>query len=102
MNVSEIGKNSEALVARVPSVSFSFGSVQHAILPMVASQGTLDWGYPPNRRFMIQYGVTNVPALVIVKPDGTHHTRQGRMTPAQVISFVRGAKASSRPGPPGG
>ncbi len=54
----------------------------------------LDWGYPPNRRLMIRYGVTNVPAIVIVNPDGTHHARQGRMTAAQVISFVRTAKAS--------
>ncbi|MCH8879882.1 MAG: thioredoxin family protein [Planctomycetes bacterium] len=56
----------------------------------------LDWGYAPNRRFMTQYGVTNVPALVIVNPDGTHHARQGRMTAAQVISFVRTAKVSRR------
>jgi len=62
----------------------------------------LDWGYPPNRRFMIQYGVTNVPAIVIVNPNGTHHARQGRMTAAQVISFVRSAKASGRQSPSGG
>ncbi len=62
----------------------------------------LDWGYPPNRRLMTQYGVTNVPAIVIVNPDGTHHARQGRMTAAQVISFVRTAKASSQRGPSGG
>ena len=61
----------------------------------------LDWGYPPNRRLMTRYGVTNVPAIVIVNPDGTHHARQGRMTAAQVISFVRTAKASRRQGPSG-
>ncbi len=61
----------------------------------------LDWYYPPNRRLMARYGVTNVPGIVIVNPDGTHHARQGRMTAPQVISFVRGAKASARPSPPG-
>ncbi len=62
----------------------------------------LDWGYPPNRQLMSQYGVTDVPAIVIVNPDGTHHARQGRMTAAQVISFVRSAKASGQQAPPDG
>lgn len=61
----------------------------------------LDWGYPPNRRLMARYGVTNVPGVVIVNPDGTQHARQGRLTAPQIISFVRGAKSSSRPTPSG-
>lgn len=61
----------------------------------------LDWGYPPNRRLMARYGVTNVPGIVIVNPDGTYHARQGRMTAAQVISFARGAIASARNAPTG-
>ena len=49
----------------------------------------LDWGYPPNRRLMARYGITNVPGILIVNPDGTQHARQGRMTAPQIISFVR-------------
>ena len=36
----------------------------------------LDWGYPPNRRLMVRYGVTNVPGVVIVNPDGMQHAQQ--------------------------
>ena len=61
----------------------------------------LDWGYPPNRRLMVRYGVTNVPGIVIVNPDGTYHARQGRMTAAQIISFARGAIAQGRNAPTG-
>ncbi len=61
----------------------------------------LDWGYPPNRRLVARYGVTNVPAVVIVNPDGTHHARQGRMTPAELISFARSAKSTTRATPSG-
>lgn len=53
----------------------------------------LDWGYPPNRQLMQQYGVTHVPAVVIVQPDGRYLVREGRLSAAELVGFVRQAGA---------
>ena len=54
----------------------------------------LDWGYPPNRDLMARYGINDVPAVVMVNPNGTYHAYKGRMTAAQLISFVRRSRTT--------
>ncbi len=49
----------------------------------------LDWGHAPNRTLMESFGVTNVPAFVIINPDGTYRTLRGMVTAEQLIGFSR-------------
>jgi len=55
----------------------------------------LDHDYAPNRAFVRRFGVTTVPALILVHRDGTYHSHSGAMTPDQIIRFVT---ASQGPG----
>lgn len=61
----------------------------------------LDWGHPPNRRFMARFGITDVPGFLLIAPDGTHHARQGRLNAEQMVSFIREARRTAgQPAPP--
>ena len=50
---------------------------------------TLVTEYNPNRRFMAQYGVLEAPAITIIHPDGTYHSRSGPVTLKQLGEFIR-------------
>ena len=52
----------------------------------------LDLAYLPNRTHVRKYGVTEVPALILVHRDGTYHARTGAMTAEQIIRFVSSAQ----------
>ncbi len=67
------------------------GMFEHTVNAM------LDWGHAPNRRFMARYGITNVPGVLVIYPDGRYLAHQGRMTGAQLAAFVRQAKSASDP-----
>lgn len=54
---------------------------------------TLVTEYDPNRRFMAQYGCNDAPAMVIIHPDGTYHSRPGPLDDMQQLrAFVESAK----------
>ncbi len=55
----------------------------------------LDWSNPRNRDLMEPYGVDRVPAFLIIRPDGTFHTRIGPQTAEDLESLVQ---AAQRPG----
>lgn len=55
----------------------------------------LDWRDPENRKTMTAFSVDRVPALVILRQDGTFHARTGRMTIDQITGLI---KAGNRPG----
>jgi hypothetical protein len=56
----------------------------------------LDWDYMPNRPFVARYGVTKVPALIIVHQDGTYHAREGLLSVDQIIQFANSARPPGR------
>jgi hypothetical protein len=47
--------------------------------------------FPPNRKFVAQYGVEYPPALIVIHPDGTYHSREGLMSVEQLKSFLTSA-----------
>ncbi|UCG17653.1 MAG: hypothetical protein JSV19_06415 [Phycisphaerales bacterium] len=51
----------------------------------------MDWGAPENREVMARYGVSRVPALVIIRPDGTYHARIGQQEIAGLYRLVQDA-----------
>jgi len=55
----------------------------------------LDLDYAPNRAFVRRFGVTTVPAIILVHRDGTYHSHTGAMSADQIIRFVT---ASQGPG----
>jgi hypothetical protein len=55
----------------------------------------LDWAYPPNREYVAQLGIANVPGIILIRSDGTYHAQEGRMTVGQLLSFIRRAKATA-------
>ena len=56
----------------------------------------LDMDYLPNRTHLQRYGVTEVPAVVLVHRDGTYHAHSGPMTAVEIVRFVTGAKPPGR------
>jgi hypothetical protein len=62
-------------------------------------QCLLDWDYVPNRAFVAQYGVSKVPAMIIVRPDGTYHTLVGLPTVDQIVRFSAAAGSPGRAAP---
>jgi hypothetical protein len=56
----------------------------------------LDMDYSPNRRHVRKYGVTRVPAIILVHRDGTYHTHTGPMTADQIVRFATSARSSGR------
>ena len=48
--------------------------------------------FPPNRRYVAQYGVLQPPGLVLIHPDGTYHAHNGPMTPQQIGEFLAQAQ----------
>lgn len=53
---------------------------------------TLVTEYNPNRRFVAQYGIQEAPAVVIVHPDGTYHSRPGIVDFEQFREFITQSK----------
>lgn len=51
----------------------------------------LDWSSPANRARMAYYEVTLVPGFVALRPDGQFESRQGPLTPDELIAFVHRA-----------
>jgi hypothetical protein len=47
--------------------------------------------YNPDRRYVAQYGVTSAPALIVIHPDGTYHSRMGSGTAEEVMEFLENA-----------
>jgi hypothetical protein len=43
--------------------------------------------FPPDRKFVSQYGVTQAPALVIIHPDGTYHRHASGASLEEVVAF---------------
>jgi len=56
----------------------------------------LDTAYLPNRTHVREYGVTGVPALILVHRDGTYHDHTGPMTAEQIVRWVSSAKAPGK------
>ncbi len=56
----------------------------------------LDMDYQPNQRHVRAYGVTEVPAVILVHRDGTYHAHAGPMTADQIVRFVSSAKTPGR------
>lgn len=54
----------------------------------------LDMDYLPNRIHVRKYGVTQVPALVLVHRNGTYHAHTGPMSADQIVRFVSQARRS--------
>jgi hypothetical protein len=52
----------------------------------------LDRDYSPNRTHVRRYGVTNVPAMILLHRDGTYHAHTGPMTAEQIVRFVTASK----------
>ena len=52
----------------------------------------LSRSYEPDRRYVAQYGVDRVPAVILVHRDGTYHARTGPMTPDEIKAFLASAK----------
>ena len=48
--------------------------------------------FPPNRRYVAQYGIRQPPGLVLIHPDGTYHAHNGPMTLEQITDFLARAK----------
>jgi len=53
---------------------------------------TLVTEYNPNRRFMAQYNVIEAPAMTIIHPDGTYHSRSGPAGLAEIREFIQTSK----------
>ncbi len=62
-------------------------------------QCLLDWDYIPNRGFVAPYGVNKVPAMIMVRPDGTYHTLVGLPTVDQIVRFAANAGSPGRAAP---
>ncbi|MFQ5491761.1 MAG: hypothetical protein ACE5GE_13665 [Phycisphaerae bacterium] len=54
----------------------------------------LDMDYLPNRIHVRQYGVTQVPSIILVHRDGTYHAHTGPMSADQMVRFVNSARRS--------
>lgn len=52
----------------------------------------LDRDYLPNRTHVRRYGVSDVPAVILVHRDGTYHAHPGPMTAEQIVRFVTASK----------
>jgi len=48
----------------------------------------LDDTFVANRGFVSRYGVSTVPAMIIVRRDGTHHVRVGLPTVEEIVRFA--------------
>jgi len=48
--------------------------------------------YPPNRKYLAQFGVVAPPALVVVHTDGTYHARTEDLSPAGIAQFLTAAQ----------
>ena len=59
----------------------------------------LDWDYVPNRAHVAKYGVSKVPAMIVVRPDGTYHPLVGLPTVDQIVQFAVRAKSPGRYAP---
>ncbi|MFH0983838.1 MAG: hypothetical protein V2A79_20175 [Planctomycetota bacterium] len=73
-----------------PRVRSQFSEMVHCLL---------DWDYIPNRGFAAQYGVSKVPSMIIVRPDGTYHTLIGLPTVDQIVRFAASAHSPGRAAP---
>jgi hypothetical protein len=67
--------------------------VQHQLSDMVCC--ILDEAFRPNREFVGRYGIQNYPAMLVVRTDGSHQTRQGALRADEIASFL----AEARGGP---
>jgi len=56
----------------------------------------LDRDYLPNRTHVRRYGITDLPAMILLHRDGTYHAHQGPMTADQIVRFVTSSKAPGR------
>jgi hypothetical protein len=61
----------------------------------------LDWAIRKNRELVKAYGVDRVPAFVIVRPDGTYHTRVGSVDTVDLVNLLREAERPGRTLTPG-
>ena len=59
----------------------------------------LDWDYVPNRTHLARYGVSKVPSMIIVRPDGTYHKLVGLATAEQIIRFAVNSRTPGRTAP---
>ena len=56
----------------------------------------LDRDYLPNRGHVRRYGVSDVPAMILVHRDGTYHAHRGPMTAEQIVRFVSASKTGGK------
>ncbi len=56
----------------------------------------LDMDYLPNRSHVRRYGITDVPAVILIDRDGTYHAHSGPMTADQLIRFA--VRSANTPG----
>jgi hypothetical protein len=56
----------------------------------------LDWAIRGNRELVKAYGVDRVPAFIIVRPDGTYHTRVGSVGTVDLVNLFREAERAGR------
>lgn len=62
----------------------------------------LDWAIRDNRSLVSRYGVDRVPAFIIVRPDGTYHSRVGGASLVDLVNLIREAERPGRTPTPGG
>ncbi|HEY3244180.1 MAG TPA: hypothetical protein VGM03_12610 [Phycisphaerae bacterium] len=53
--------------------------------------------FPPNRKFVAQYGVEYPPALIVIHPDGTYHSREGLLSVEEIRTFLASASGPGQP-----
>ncbi|MCP4590920.1 MAG: hypothetical protein GY842_09250 [bacterium] len=78
-----------------PRVQRLFGEMVHCIL---------DSDYRPNRPHVARYGIDpdRVPALVVVRPDGTYHRLVGLPSLEQLVRFAVGSRSPGQVASGGG
>jgi len=73
-----------------PRVRRHFSKMVHCLL---------DWDYVPNRAHVGKYGVSKVPSLIVLRPDGTYHTLVGLPTVERIVRFAVSTQTPGRTTP---